>query len=132
MTRAIPSKDIIADLHQPHPPPSNLVPPLIFDFKLEHIFVLNKILFAQALTFAPHLLLGGFFGMIYEHISGCFMLKDPSLRFLELFQAIDVVAYGDILRSVALVLRVSKLLVMAKDTDGLRFMAIGKVFSLIY
>jgi hypothetical protein len=26
------------------------------------------------------------------------------------------------------VLRVSKLLVMAKDTDGLRFMAIGKVF----
>jgi hypothetical protein len=130
MRLTIPSKDIVADLHQPHPPPSDLVPPLIFYSKFEHIFVLNRTLFAQALAFAPHLSLGGLFGMIYEHIWGCFILKDPSSRFLELFQIVDDVAHGDIPRLVALVLGVNKLLVMAKDTDGFRLIAIGKVFFL--
>ncbi len=39
-----------------------------------------------------------------------------------------IVARGDILRSVALVLGDNKFLAMAKDTDGLQFITIGKVF----
>jgi hypothetical protein len=42
-------------------------------------------MFAQALASAPHLSLGGFFGMVYEHVSGCFILEGPSSWFLELF-----------------------------------------------
>jgi hypothetical protein len=57
------------------------------------------------------------------------MLEDPSLEFLELFQVVNIVARGDIPRSMALLLRVvSKLLAMAKDTSGLRPIAVGRVF----
>jgi hypothetical protein len=66
--------------------------------------------------------------MVYEHLLGCFIPEDPSLGFWELFQAIVVVAYGDIFRSVALVLRVNRLLAMAKDIGGLRPIIIGEVF----
>jgi len=62
-----------------------------------------RILFAQALATAPHWSLGGFFGMVYEYLSRCFVLEDPSSRFLELFQINFVVAHGDILALVALV-----------------------------
>jgi hypothetical protein len=65
--------------------------------------------------------------MVYEHISGCFIPKDPSLGFSELFQDV-VVAHGDIVRLVALVLRASRLLAMAKDIGGLCFIVIGEVF----
>ncbi len=50
MTLIIPSKNIIATLHQLHPPPSNLVPPPYFDYQPQHIFVLDGILFAQSLN----------------------------------------------------------------------------------
>jgi hypothetical protein len=66
--------------------------------------------------------------MVYEHLLGCFILKDPSLGFSELFQVVVAIAHGDILRLVALVLGVSKLLAMAKDTGGLCPIAIGEVF----
>jgi len=89
---------------------------------------LDKILFAQALATSPHLSLGGFFGMLYEHLSGCFILKDPSLGSLELFQTNVIIVYGDIPRSVALMLGVNRLLAMAKDTCGLYLIAIGNVF----
>jgi len=42
-------------------------------------------MFAQTLTIAPHLSLGGLSGMVYEYFSGCFILEDPFLGFLELF-----------------------------------------------
>jgi hypothetical protein len=64
---------------------SNLTPPPIFNYQPKHIFVLGGIMFAQVLVIAPHLFLGGLFGMIYECLSICFILEDPSLRFLELF-----------------------------------------------
>jgi hypothetical protein len=41
-----------------HHPPLNLVPPPIFDYQLEHTFVLDKIMFAQALAITSHLSLG--------------------------------------------------------------------------
>ncbi len=63
--------------------------------------------------------------MVYEDLLGCFIPKDPSSWFLELFQ---VVVHGDIPRSVALMLRVNKLLIMAKDISGLCPIIIGKVF----
>jgi len=85
-------------------------------------------LFAQALTTPPHLSLDGFFGMVYEHLLGSFILKHPSSRFSELFQATNVVAHEDILRLVALMLAVIRLLVMAKDIGGLHIIVIGKVF----
>jgi hypothetical protein len=50
MMPIIPSEDSIATLHQLHPPPLDLVPPLIFYYQLEHIFIMDKILFAQALA----------------------------------------------------------------------------------
>jgi hypothetical protein len=52
--------------------------------------------------------------MIYEHLLGCFMPEDPSLRFLVLFQAVVAIVHGDIPRSMALVLRVNRLLTMAE------------------
>jgi hypothetical protein len=79
-----PSKDTIATLHQLHAPPSNLDPPPIFDYQPKHIFVLDRTMFAQALTVTPHLFSNGFFGMLYEHLLGCFIPKDPSSKFLEL------------------------------------------------
>jgi hypothetical protein len=80
-----PLEDTVVAFHQLHPLPLDLVPPPIFDYQLEHIFVLDKILFAQTLTIAPHLFSGGLSGMVYEHFLGCFILEDPSSRFLELF-----------------------------------------------
>jgi hypothetical protein len=44
---AIPAKDIVVTMCQLHPLPSDLVPPLIFYYQPEHIFVLDKILFAK-------------------------------------------------------------------------------------
>jgi len=77
-------------------------------------------MFAQALAFTPHLSSSGFLG--------CFILKDPSLGFLELFQVIVIVVHQDIPRSMALVLRVNKLLAMAKNIDGLCLIVVNKVF----
>jgi hypothetical protein len=48
--------------------------------------------------------------------------------FLELFQVVAVGARGDILRSVALMMGASRLLVIAKDIGGIRPIAVGKVF----
>ncbi len=81
---AIPLKDSIVALHQLQPPLLDLVPPPIFYYQLENIFVLNRTVFAQTLATMPHLFSGGFFGMVYEHFSRCFILEAPSLKFLEL------------------------------------------------
>jgi len=70
--------------------------------------------------------------MVYEHFLGCFIPKDPSSRFLKLFQVDVVVIDGDIFRSMTLVLRANILLIMAKDTSGLCPITIGKVFFLTY
>jgi hypothetical protein len=128
MTPTIPLEDTVVALHQLHPLPSNLVPPSIFDYQHEHIFVLNRILFAQTLAIVPHLSSGGLSRMIYEHFSRWVILEDPSSRFLKLFQAVVVVACGDILRLMALMLGANRLLVMTKDISGLRIMVIGEVF----
>jgi hypothetical protein len=69
MTLTIFLEDTIVALHHLHPPPSNLVPPLIFYYQPKHIFVLDRILFTQALIDIPHLCSGGFFGMVCEHFS---------------------------------------------------------------
>jgi hypothetical protein len=75
--------------------------------------------------------LGALFGMVYEHLSGCLILEDPSLRFLKLFQIVDV-AHGDILKLVALVLGACRLLSMAKDTRSPCPIVLSKVcFQLI-
>jgi hypothetical protein len=83
MTITIPLEDTIVAMRQLHPPPSNLVPLPIFDYKPEHTFVLDRILFAQTLAIAPHL--SRLYGMVYEHLLGCLILEDPSSRFSELF-----------------------------------------------
>jgi hypothetical protein len=66
--------------------------------------------------------------MEYEHLLRCFIPKDPSSRFSKLFQAAIVIDYGDIFRSVALVLGANGLLVMAKDIGGLCPIVAGKMF----
>jgi len=58
------------------PPFLNLVLPSIFDYHPKYTFVLNRTLFAQALATVPHLSSGGLSGMVYEHLSGCFILED--------------------------------------------------------
>jgi len=127
MMPAIPLKDIIITLHQLHPLPSSLIPPPIFDYQLEHIFVMDKTLFAQALATTPHLSLDKLFGVVYEHLLQCFIPKDPSSRFLTLFQVVIIVS-GDIPKSVALMLGTIKLLAMANDTNGPRLTTVGKMF----
>jgi hypothetical protein len=66
--------------------------------------------------------------MVYEHISRCFIPKDPSSKFLELFQVVVTIVRGDILRSVALVLGVSRLLVMANDISSICHIILGEMF----
>ncbi len=68
-----------------NPLPLDLVLPPSLGYQLEHTFVLDKTMFAQAIATTPHLSLGGFFGMVYEHFSRYFIPEDPSLGFLELF-----------------------------------------------
>ncbi len=65
--------------------------------------------------FIPHLFLNGFSRMVYEQFLQCFISKDPSSWFSEVFQIGDVVAHGDTPRLVALVPGVNRLLV--KDTN---------------
>jgi hypothetical protein len=81
MTPTIPSKNTIAIVHQLHPLPLGLIPAPIFYYQFEHIFILDRTLFAQALATIPHLSSNKLFGMVYEHFSGCFILKDPSSGF---------------------------------------------------
>jgi hypothetical protein len=66
--------------------------------------------------------------MVYEHLSRCFILEDPSSGFSKLFQVVVATIHGDIPRLVALVLGANKLLAMAKDTSGLHPIAMNKVF----
>jgi len=66
--------------------------------------------------------------MVYEHISRCFIPKDPSSWFSKLFQVVTIVAHGDILKSVAIVLGATKLLAMVKDISGLHLILICDVF----
>jgi hypothetical protein len=127
MTLTIPLKDIVITLHQLHPLPSGLIPPPIFYYQLEHTFVLDRTLFAQALATTPYLSLNKRFGMVYEHFSRCFILEDPSWRFLKLFQVV-IITHGDIPKSVALMLGTIRLLAMAKDINGLRLIIVSKLF----
>jgi hypothetical protein len=66
--------------------------------------------------------------MVYEHLLKCFIPKDPSLGFVELFQGVVAIAHGDIPKLVALMLGASRLLAMAKDTKGFRPIVVNKVF----
>ncbi len=84
------------------PLPLDRVPPLIFYYHPEHTFVLDRTLFAWAITITPRLFLDGLFGIVYEHFSRCFILEDPSSGFLELFQAIVIIICGDILSSIVM------------------------------
>jgi hypothetical protein len=59
MTPIIFSKDIVVALHQLQPPPSNLVLPPIFYYQPKHTFVLDRIMFGQALAITPHLFSNG-------------------------------------------------------------------------
>jgi hypothetical protein len=74
-------EDTIVALCQLHPLPLDLVPPPIFYYQLEHIFVMDKTIFAQNLATTPHLSSGGVFGMVYEHLLRCFIPEDPFLGF---------------------------------------------------
>jgi hypothetical protein len=127
MTLLIPSEDTIVALHQLNPSPSDLVPPPIFDYQPEHIFVLDRTLFAKALATTSHLSSDELFGMVYEHLSGCFIPEDPSSGFLKLFQVVILVR-GDIPWSMVLMLGVNRLLVMAKDTGGLHPIIVREMF----
>jgi hypothetical protein len=89
---------------------------------------MGRILFAQALAIAPHFSLGGLLKMIYEHFLGCFIPEDPSSRFSKLFQTATIVAHGDILRLMALMLGANRLLAMAKDIGGLCLITVSEVF----
>jgi hypothetical protein len=89
-------------------------------------------LFAQVLAIGPHLFLVELSKMVYEHLSRCFIPEDPYSRFLKLFQIVAVIAAGHILRLVALVLGVNKLLAMEKDIGGLCPIAIGEVFFQLF
>jgi hypothetical protein len=104
---------------------------LFFTFNLSTPLSWIGLFFAQTLTIIPHLSLGGLYGMVYEHFLNYFILENPSLRFSELFQATIVVAHGDILKSMALMLGAGKLLAMARDSKVLHLISIGKMFSSI-
>ncbi len=66
--------------------------------------------------------------MVYEHFSRCFIPKDSSSRFLELFLIVVVLAHGDIPKLVALMLEATKLFAIANDTNGIRHITVGEMF----
>ncbi len=70
----------------------------------------------------------GYLGWFMNIFLRCFILKDPSLGFLELLQSIVIVFHGDILKLMALMLKVSKLLIMAKDIGGLCPIVVNEMF----
>jgi hypothetical protein len=127
MTPTIPLKKTIATMFQLDPPPSNLIPSPIFYYQPKHIFVMDRT-FSQALAIALHLFFGELSRMVYEHFSRCFIPKDPSSWFSKLFHVINVVAHGDIPRSMALMLGTNKLLTMTKHIGGLHPIVINEVF----
>ncbi len=55
-------------------------------------------------------------------------IRRPILRVFKIIKVVVVVVRGDILRSVALVLRANRLLAMAKDISGFCPTAVGEVF----
>ncbi len=114
MMPTIPSENTIVAMFQLHPPPSNLNPSPIFDYLPKHTFVLDRTLFAQTFNHYSHLFLGGLFKMVYEHFSRCFIPKNPSSWFSELFQTIVIVIHGNIPRSV-----VTTLVLGSRPTQGL-------------
>jgi hypothetical protein len=63
--------------------------------------------------------------MVYEHISGFFIPKDPSSKFSHV---VAIVVHMDVFRLVAIMLGANKLLAMAKDISGLCPIAISEVF----
>ncbi len=65
---------------------------------------MDRTLFTQALATTPHLSSGGFFGMVYEYLSRCFILEDRSLGFLKLFQVIVTIIHRGIPRLVAIMM----------------------------
>ncbi len=85
-------------------------------------------MFAQAFAIAAHLFLDELSRMVYEHLSKCFIPEEPSSEFLKLFQAVVAITRGDILRSVALMMGVNRLLAMAKDTNFLHPIVVSKTF----
>jgi hypothetical protein len=88
MMPTIPSENTIATLCQLHPLPSNHVP------QHEHTFVMDRTLFAHALTIAPHLTLGGLSGMAYEHLSKCSILEDTSSNYFKLLLLLPMGSLG--------------------------------------
>ncbi len=68
---------------------------------------MDRTLFTQALTTTPHLSLGGLFGMVYEHLSRCFILEDPSLGFLKSLQIIVTIIHRGIPRLVVIMMGVN-------------------------
>jgi hypothetical protein len=128
MTPTISLEDTVVALHQLHLLPLDLVLPPISNYQPKHIFFINKTLFTQALPDVPHLSLSGFFRMVYEHLLGCFIPKDPSSGFLELFQVAIVVVHGDMLKVMALMLGANILLVVVKDFGGIRLIIVNEMF----
>jgi hypothetical protein len=101
---------------------------LISFYQPECTFNLDKTLFAHILATTLHLFSNGLSRMVYEHLSGCFISKDPSSWFSKLFQTIIVIAHGDIPRLMALMLQASRLLAMVKDFKGFCPIIVGEVF----
>jgi hypothetical protein len=128
MTPTISLEDTVVALHQLHLLPLDLVLPPISNYQPKHIFSINKTLFTQALPDVPHLSLSGLFRMVYEHLLGCFIPKDPSSGFLELFQVAVVVVHGDMLKVMALMLGANILLVVVKDFGGIRLIIVNEMF----
>jgi hypothetical protein len=61
-----------------------------------------------------------------------FHTRRPILRVFEIIPGTITIAHGDILRLVALMLGVSRLLVMAKDTSGLCPIVVSEIFFPTY
>jgi hypothetical protein len=66
--------------------------------------------------------------MVYEHLSRCFIPKDPFSGFSKLFQVVTIVVHGDIPKSVALVLGAIRLLAMVKDISGFCLIVVSDMF----
>ncbi len=74
-----------------------------------------------------HLLACDFLSMLFEHLKNLFDLEDSTSGFPQLFQVCSHVVIGHILRPIAQVFGVARLLALAKPFGSIQLIIVGEI-----
>jgi hypothetical protein len=96
------------------------------DYEPDQDFKLSFDSFKLAFQRMPHLLVSGFFGMVFEHIRDYFHLEVSTSGFPQLFQLCFHITQGHIPPQITHVLGVAHLLAMTKPSSGIHPITMGE------